>query len=155
MSIAETVPRVRIPFAPPASLNRRETAPRFAAKYAKMPVFRNISSAKQTGENGLPGINGVNLPAFLWTAHAQSGFSEFNGRMQRDHKPMMWRKSLDLVASRSPSLNPVAFAQTSRAVPPNLAKVILNTIRRLELPQDFSGTTTASRWSELARASIG
>src|SRR6202041_2574529 len=30
-------------------------------------------------------------------------------------------------ASRSPSLNPVAFAQTSRAVPPNLAKVILTT----------------------------
>src|SRR6266481_1573629 len=51
-----------------------------------------------------------------------------------------WHRS----ASRSPSLNPVAFAQTSRAVPPNLAKVILNTIRRLELPQDFSGTTTAS-----------
>src|SRR3984885_5425440 len=51
-----------------------------------------------------------------------------------------WRRS----ASRSPSLNPVAFAQTSRAVPPNFAKVILHTIRRLELPQDFSGTTTAS-----------
>ena len=42
--------------APPASLNRRETASPFAAKYAKMPVFRNISSAKWTGENGLPGI---------------------------------------------------------------------------------------------------
>jgi NAD(P)-dependent dehydrogenase (short-subunit alcohol dehydrogenase family) len=41
-------------------------------------------------------------------------------------------------------VEPVAFAQTSRAVPPNLAKVILNTIRRLERPQDFSGTTTAS-----------
>src|SRR6267378_3955668 len=51
-----------------------------------------------------------------------------------------WHRS----ASRSPLLNPVAFAQTSRAVPPNFAKVILNTIRRLELPQDFSGTTTAS-----------
>jgi hypothetical protein len=50
------VPRVRIPPSPPASLNRRETAPPFAAKYAKMPVFRNISSAKRTGENGLPGI---------------------------------------------------------------------------------------------------
>src|SRR6266478_5335370 len=45
----------RLP-APPASLNRRETAPPFAAKYAKMPVFCNISSAKWTGENGLPGI---------------------------------------------------------------------------------------------------
>jgi len=31
-----------------------------------------------------------------------------------------------------------------RQVPPNFAKVILNTIRRLELPQDFSGTTTGS-----------
>src|ERR1700682_4618471 len=91
------VPRVRIPPSPPASLDRSETATPFAAKYAKMPVFCNISSAKRTGENGLPGIKGVNLPAFLWTAHAQSGFSDFNGRMQRDHKPMMWRKRLDLV----------------------------------------------------------
>src|SRR5713101_5065639 len=45
-----------IPPSPPASLNRRETAPPFAAKYAKMPVFRNISSPKRTGENGLAGI---------------------------------------------------------------------------------------------------
>src|ERR1700730_19242392 len=97
MSIAETVPRVRIPFAPPASLNCRENVPPLAAKYTKMPVFCNISSAKRTGENGLPGINAVNLPPFLWTAHAQSGFSDFNGRMQRDQKPMMWRKRLDLV----------------------------------------------------------
>jgi hypothetical protein len=90
--LLERVTGVRIPLSPPASLNRRETAPPFAAKYAKMPVFRNISSAKRTGENGLPGSNGVNLPAFLWRPHAQSGFSDFNGRMQRDHKPMMWRK---------------------------------------------------------------
>ena len=55
-AVPETVPGVRIPLPPPASLNRRETAPPFAAKYAKMPVFRNISSAKRTGENGLPGI---------------------------------------------------------------------------------------------------
>src|SRR2546425_2261516 len=58
--------------------------------------------------------------------------------------PRCFRAKWHRSASRSPSLNPVAFAQTSRAVPPNLAKVILNTIRRLELPQDFSGTTTAS-----------
>src|SRR5258707_14389731 len=97
MSIAETVPRVRIPFAPPASLNRRETAPPFAAKYAKIPyfvIFRPQSGLERTD---CPGSNGVNLPAFLWTAHAQSGFSDFNGRMQRDHKPMMWRKRRDLV----------------------------------------------------------
>jgi NAD(P)-dependent dehydrogenase (short-subunit alcohol dehydrogenase family) len=66
----------------------------------------------------------------------RSGVSKASPRCFRAR----WHRS----ASRSPSLNPVAFAQTSRAVPPNLAKVILNTIRRLELPQDFSGTTTAS-----------
>jgi hypothetical protein len=33
------------------------------------------------------GSNGINLPTFLWRAHVQSGFSESNGRMQRDHKP--------------------------------------------------------------------
>jgi NAD(P)-dependent dehydrogenase (short-subunit alcohol dehydrogenase family) len=58
--------------------------------------------------------------------------------------PRCFRAKWHDSASRSPSLNPVAFAQTSRAVPPNFAKVILNTIRRLERPQDFSGTTTAS-----------
>jgi hypothetical protein len=61
-----------------------------------------------------------------------------------------WHRS----ASRSPSLNPVAFAQTSRAVPPNLAKVILNTIRRLERPQDFSGTTKASSLVQKAAQAI-
>ena len=66
----------------------------------------------------------------------RSGVSKASPRCFR----AKWHRS----ASRSPSLNPVAFAQTSRAVPPNLAKVILNTIQRLELPQDFSGTTTAS-----------
>jgi len=62
-----------------------------------MPVFCNISSASGLERTDCPGSNGVNLPAFLWTAHAQSGFSDFNGRMQRDHKAMMWRKRLDLV----------------------------------------------------------
>jgi hypothetical protein len=32
----------------------------------------------------------------LWTAHAESGFSDSTRRMQCDHKPMMRRKSLDL-----------------------------------------------------------
>src|SRR5271163_859326 len=58
--------------------------------------------------------------------------------------PRCFRAKWHRLASRSPSLNPVAFAQTLRAVPPNLAKVILNTIPRLERPQDFSGTTTGS-----------
>ena len=78
-----------------------------------MPVFRNISSAKRTEENGLLGIEWVNLLAFLWTAQAQSGFSDFNGRMQCDPPPTMWRKRLDLVkplgmpfvASHKPFMN--------------------------------------------------
>ena len=41
-----------------------------------MPVFRNISSTKRTGENGLPGSNGVNLPDFLWRAGPRSAFRE-------------------------------------------------------------------------------
>jgi hypothetical protein len=57
-----------------------------------MPVFRNVSSAKGTGENGLLGIEGVNLRAFLQGAHPQSGFNDFTDRRQCDYKPMMWRK---------------------------------------------------------------
>ena len=97
--LLERVTWVRIPLSPPASLDCRETAPPFAAKYAKMPRIRKISCAKRTGENELLRIDGVDLLAFLWTAHAQSGFRDFDGRMQRDHKPTMWRKRLDLAAS--------------------------------------------------------
>ena len=53
--MTETVLRVRILLSPPASLDCRENAPPVDAKYENMPVFRDISSAKRTGESGLPG----------------------------------------------------------------------------------------------------
>ena len=86
------VMRVRIPISPPASLNRRETAPRFAAKDAEMPVFRKISCAKRTGENGLPGIEWPQSAGLSLEGTCAVRFRDFDGRTQRDHKPMMWRK---------------------------------------------------------------
>src|SRR5712671_1002477 len=53
-------------------------------------------------------------------------------------------QGLSNVELRMKSVGELRIRLPSRAVPPNSAKVILNTIRRLELPQDFSGTTTAS-----------
>jgi hypothetical protein len=78
-----------------SGLQRKRRA--FCPEIRKDVRIRKISSAKRTGENELLRIDGVDLLAFLWTAHAQSGFRDFNGRMQRDHKPTMWRKRLDLV----------------------------------------------------------
>ena len=62
---------------PPASLNRRETCPGNKQRCPYFVIFRPQSGLERTD---CPGSNGVNLPAFLWTAHAQSGFSDFNGR---------------------------------------------------------------------------
>src|ERR1700730_5028293 len=55
--------------------------PRNTQRCPYFVMFRPQSGLERTD---CPGSNGVNLPAFLWTAHAQSGFSDFNGRMQRD-----------------------------------------------------------------------
>jgi hypothetical protein len=55
MRMSETVLRVRIPISPPHSLNCRETASPLPQNTQHMPVFRNISFAKRTGENGLLG----------------------------------------------------------------------------------------------------
>jgi hypothetical protein len=41
-----------------------------------MPVFRNISSAKRTGENGLIGIEWPQSAGLSQEAQAQSGFSD-------------------------------------------------------------------------------
>src|SRR4029077_20362689 len=62
-----------------------------------MPVFRNISSAKRTGENGLPGIEWRQSTGLSLRGHSQSGSSDSVGRIQCDHKPTMRRKRLDLV----------------------------------------------------------
>ena len=57
-------------------------------------IFRPQSGLERTDCRG---SNGVNLPAFLWRGHSQSGSSHSVGRMQCDHKPTMRRKRLDLV----------------------------------------------------------
>jgi hypothetical protein len=54
----------------------RETCPYFV-------IFRSQGGLERTDYSG---SNGINLPAFLWTAYAQSGFSDSNRRTQRDHK---------------------------------------------------------------------
>jgi hypothetical protein len=57
------------------------------------------------------GPNGVNLPAFLWRGHSQSGFNDSVGRTQCDRKPTMRRKRLDLsLLPTSPFLDNFLFA---------------------------------------------
>jgi hypothetical protein len=41
-----------------------------------MPSFRNIVFPNRTAENGLPATEGGTVLAFLWRAHAQSGFND-------------------------------------------------------------------------------
>jgi integrase len=51
-----------------------------------MPVFRDYSQTNRTAENGLLRSRGLNVLAFLWMAHARSGFDEGIKRMHCDHK---------------------------------------------------------------------
>jgi hypothetical protein len=91
-AVPETVPGVRIPLPPPHSLGCRETEAPFAAKYPQNARISQYFVRKADWrERDYAGSNGIDLPAFLWTAFAQSGFSDLSERMQRDHKPMMWR----------------------------------------------------------------
>jgi hypothetical protein len=66
-------------------------------------IFRPQSGLERAD---CPGPNGVNLAAFLWRGHSQSGFSDSFGRMQCDHKPTMRRKRLDLVKPLGPQDEP-------------------------------------------------
>src|SRR5580693_5730910 len=84
-AVPERVPGVRIPLPPPRSLNCREILPLFPAKCANMPVFSDFCATNRTGENGLLCSKWRRRPAFLRTAHAQSGFAEGTRRMQCDH----------------------------------------------------------------------
>jgi hypothetical protein len=61
-----------------------------------MPVFCNISSAKWSGENGLLGIKWRESTRISLKRTCAVRFQDFIGRMKRDHRPMMWRKCLDL-----------------------------------------------------------
>src|SRR6267378_2108262 len=117
--------------------------------------YGNLSSVEDTPlsefraqiETNLFGTIIVTKAALRYFREKKAGqfiqFSSVGGRIGPPGRGPYSRAKWHRSASRSPSLNPVAFAQTSRAVPPNSAKVILNTIQPLELPQDFSGTTTA------------
>jgi NAD(P)-dependent dehydrogenase (short-subunit alcohol dehydrogenase family) len=123
--------------------------------------YGNLSSVEDTPlsefraqiETNLFGTIIVTKAALRYFREKKAGHSVFIGG-RKDWPSGTWplfggevgcRRLLRGAFARSGTArNPVAFAQTSRAVPQNLAKVILNTIRRLELPQDFNGTTTAS-----------
>src|SRR5205807_2383635 len=79
------VPRVRIPPSPPRSLDCGESWPFFLRNTRKLPVFRDIR--KQTGleRTDCSTAKAVTVSAFLWKAHAQSGFKH-GIRRQCDHK---------------------------------------------------------------------
>src|ERR1017187_4632393 len=84
-AVPERVPGVRIPLPPPRSLNCRGNRLFYLRNTRIMPVFRDYSLTNRTSENGLLRIEWVSVPAFLWRAHAQSGFKEGTRRMQCDH----------------------------------------------------------------------
>jgi hypothetical protein len=63
----------------------------------KIAGIPQVLPSNRTGESVPSNPVGKFRGAFLWRAHAQSGFSDSIRRMQCDHKPMMRRKSLDFV----------------------------------------------------------
>ncbi len=68
------VTKVRIALAPPRSLDCRENSLARRRNTRIMPVFRDYWQTNRTAENGLLGSKGATVLAFLWRAHAQSGF---------------------------------------------------------------------------------
>src|SRR4029077_6321211 len=96
--LLERVTWVRIPLSPPASLNCRETAPPFAAKYAKPArisryFVRKADWRERTVRDRMASI--------CWPfsgGHKRSPVSvDLIRRMQCDHEPMTGRRRLDLV----------------------------------------------------------
>src|SRR6266403_2740716 len=82
--------KLRIPISPPASLKCRETAPLFAAKYPKHARISYYFVHTSDWRERTVGDRMASIcRPFLWRAHAQSGFSDFIGRMQCDHKPIV------------------------------------------------------------------
>jgi hypothetical protein len=54
-----------------------EKVPAFLSRNTRnMPVFCNLRPPRGLERADCPGPNGVNLPAFLWRGHSQSGFSD-------------------------------------------------------------------------------
>ncbi len=64
-----------------------------------MPNFRDNYLANRSAEKALLCTEGSYFPAFLWSAHAQSGFTEGIRRMQCDHKPQIRHERVDFVSS--------------------------------------------------------
>jgi hypothetical protein len=74
----------------------------FPRNTRKMPIFRDSSSANRTAEKGpLDGDGGIFL-AFLWRAHARSGFEEGIRRMQCDHKSAIQPRRVDFCQHLKP-----------------------------------------------------
>ena len=68
------VPKVRIPFPPPRSLDCRENPLSLRRNTRILPAFRDYSHTNRTAENGLLGSEGGHYSGFLWSAPTQSGF---------------------------------------------------------------------------------
>jgi len=85
--VTKRVQRVRIPVPPPASLKCREIPLPFPLEIReRCPFFAIVLQQTGLQRPDCSGEIGVTVPAFLWRAHAQSGFTESVRRMQCDQK---------------------------------------------------------------------
>ena len=77
--------QIRITLPPPASPNRREIPLAFSPKIRKTcPLFAIFAQQHGLERTDCWGSHGLNVRAFLWMAHAKSGFKDRIRRMQCD-----------------------------------------------------------------------
>jgi len=101
----------------------------------------SLRSFSRISEGGLIEIPGTDRNEPLWDDYcdegsaAKWGVEGFSEVLSREVAPLGVKVTI---------VEPGGFRTDFAGSSTELAKVILNTIRRLELPQDFSGTTTAS-----------
>jgi hypothetical protein len=76
----------------------------------KIAAIPQVLPSNRTAESVPSKPAGKFSRAFLWSAHAQSGFGAAIRRMQCDHKPMMRRKRFDLVCICECRFSDSAFA---------------------------------------------
>jgi hypothetical protein len=99
-----------------------------------MPVFRDSSSTNRTAENDYSAENGVVVPAFLRTPHAQSGFKEGIRRMECDQKPAIRASRVDFDNRNCFPIS--AFVGTNPHIVPGRSRdVVLPKPRSRPLPQ--------------------
>jgi hypothetical protein len=84
--VPETVPRVRIPSAPPYSLEVQRKPPGFHCKLREMGAISRIFPKTGSGESALLNACSELCGVFLRRALEQSGFGDSIRRMQCDHK---------------------------------------------------------------------